>query len=226
MTVLFIVYHSVKRLSISFLQCAVELELSHWGLASCPWRNWAEDNVGEQELSYQGAERLPAKSQRCKQAGRRWGGLLQCQHSMRLLQVLCSCSPACKLPPRRLAETRGAPSVNVTMETPAHVLLWSIRVHLDGDPSARSALVWRLFQHTWNRQWCCRSALSLHPAVLTGENFRAQHKILFLTCGKAAVISLGDSLIFNLVCLDPLWTVQFPAIRICTVAVLLMLQEQ
>lgn len=64
--------------------------------------------MGEQELSYRGAEELLAKSQCCIQAGRRWGGLLQSQHSMRLLQVLCSCSLACKLPPRRLAGTRGA----------------------------------------------------------------------------------------------------------------------
>lgn len=120
------------------------------------------------ELSSRGAEKLPAKSQRCKEAGRRRGGLLQCQHSIRLLKVLCSCSLACKLPPRRLAGTRGAPSVNVAvMETPAHRLLWSIQAHLDGDPPACSVLVWRLFQYTQNRR-CCPSTLSLPPAAPAG----------------------------------------------------------
>lgn len=51
------------------------------------------------EPSYQGTEELPTENQRWKHTGRRWGGLVRCQHSIRLLKVLQSCLLACRLPP-------------------------------------------------------------------------------------------------------------------------------
>lgn len=222
MTILFIVYHSVKRLSVSFPQCATELELSHWGLASCAQGSWAEDNVGEPELSYGGAAcKEPALQTGRQEMGRVTPEPAQHEAAPSAVQLL-SCL---QTPPQEAGRDQRSPSVNGRVEAPAHGLLWSIQAHLHGDPSACLVSVWRLLQHTWNRR-CCPSALSLPPAALTGENLRAQHKILLLTCGKAAVISLGEGLMFNSVCLVPLWTAQFLIIWICTVAVLLMFQEQ
>lgn len=78
------------------------------------------------EPSYRGTEELPTENQRWNHAGRRQGGLVRCQHSIRLLKVLQSCLLACKLPPRGVGGAKGGCTAHVTMETPAYCLLWSI----------------------------------------------------------------------------------------------------
>lgn len=70
-----------------------------------------------------------AENQRWKYAGRRWGGLLQCQHSIRLLKVMRICSFACKLPPQEARRDRrrlhsechdGDSSTSPAVEHPRH----------------------------------------------------------------------------------------------------------
>lgn len=132
-------YYSVKPLGVSFLQCASHFFQPYRGAdAQCsPTESWPAVPRGIElrtrqkstELSYRGTEKLPTENQCWKYAGRRWGGLLQCQHSIRLLKVMWSCLLVCKFPPqeawrgqRRLhSECHGRDSgISAAVEHPRH----------------------------------------------------------------------------------------------------------
>lgn len=97
-----------------------------------PWGTTQES----MELSYRGTVKLPAENQRWKYAGKRQGGLIQCQHSIRLLEGMRSCLLACKLPPQEAR--RGWRRLH----SKCHDEDWHIaccggsRAHPDGDLAA------------------------------------------------------------------------------------------
>lgn len=97
--------------------------------------------------------------------------------------------------------------MDVTMDTAGHRLLRSIQALLDGDPPCLLGFSLEIVSAHPKQ-----GMPPLHPVPAPScahwvkfQSTTTTRKILLLTCGKAAVISLGEGLIFNLV---PLQTVQ------------------
>ena len=157
-------YYSVKRLRVSFLQCASHFFQPYRGADArlSPVEGWPVVPRGIEprttrestELSCRRMEKLPTENQRWKYAGRRWGGLLQCQHSIRLLKVMRSCLLAClQTPtPRGLKGPEEAPQRMAQWRLRHSACCGASQAHPDGDPAACGCLdlAWRLLQYNQN----------------------------------------------------------------------------